>query len=319
MTENGSSKRIKFALQTNGVLLDDTFCSFLKQEGWLVGLSIDGRETENDSYRKNYDGKGSYEAVSAAMERLKRHQVEFNTLTVITKANVQKAKELFNFFLQEGSGYMQFIPCYEVIDGKPAPFCCSPEEFGAFMCELFDLWYNNGHIKSYVRFFEELLMSYVTLAPGGCNQAPKCIAAPVVEHTGDVYPCDFFVESNWYLGNIADQSLQSMLDSSRYAAFYNSKRDVGTECADCKWLCLCNGDCKKNRSTGEKSYFCEGYKLFFAHSHKAFLKMKQDILSQNNKEGQYYRQLNHMISRNDKCPCGSGNKYKKCCMPIKAI
>ena len=179
--------------------------------------------------------------------------------------------------------------------------------------------YNNGHIKSYVRFFEELLMSYVTLAPGGCNQAPKCIAAPVVEHTGDVYPCDFFVESNWYLGNIADQSLQSMLDSSRYAAFYNSKRDVGTECADCKWLCLCNGDCKKNRSTGEKSYFCEGYKLFFAHSHKAFLKMKQDILSQNSKEGQYYRQLNHMISRNDKCPCGSGNKYKKCCMPIKAI
>ncbi len=309
---------IALSIQTNGILLDDDFCDFLARERWLVGLSIDGNKQEHDLYRKKCDGSGSFAEVSEAMKRLKRHGVDFNTLTVITRANVDKPKELFRFFMEYGNGYMQFIPCYEENNGVPCDFCCQPEQFGLFLCQMFDLWYDSGKIRAYIRFYEELLHSYVTLASAGCSYGPECIAAPVVEHTGDVYPCDFFVDKFWRLGNVNDDSLERMICSEKAVEFRRLKRDLAPECDKCKWRCICNGDCKKNRMPNGKSYFCQSYKMFFEYSRPRFLELKSQLLAGDTPKAVYYAGVNREIRRNSQCPCGSGRKYKKCCMPIKS-
>lgn len=317
--KNLRDKQISFALQTNGVLLDEEFCKFLSAENWLVGLSIDGDKSTHDRYRKNYGASGSFSRVYNGMSLLKKHKVDFNTLTVITRENVGDAKGLFNFMRTHGSGFMQFIPCYEIDDGGVAQFCASPQQFGTFLCDMFDLWYNGGRVETYVRLFDELLISYVSLAACGCNQAPQCMAALVVEHTGEVYPCDFFVDPEWKLGDIETHPFADMLNSDKYHSFKYSKADPTSECRSCRFRCLCHGDCKKNRTDSGLSYFCESYKMLFKHCHEPMLRLKSEILAQKTPQTEYFRRLNQSVSRNYKCPCGSGDKYKKCCQPVKDL
>ncbi len=312
------AQSVSYCLQTNGLLLDDGFCRFLADNKFLVGLSYDGTEAVNDSYRTDYAGRGTAKRVLETARRLKRYGVSFNTLSVVTKENVGRAVEIYDDLKVNGSGYMQFIPCMETDEtGRVMDFCMTPKEYGDFLCESFELWYNGGNPTEYVRFFEELLISYVSYKSPGCSQQCKCAVAPVIEYDGSVYPCDFFVQEDKYLGNIRDLKLTDIEQSPAYNIFRNIKwSKANEECRICKWRGLCFGDCRKNRIMPQgKSYFCESYKQFYEYSNEKYKALKKKVYAQRPE----LMRAERSIGRNDACPCGSGDKYKNCCMRVKGI
>jgi len=314
----GVGQSVSYFMQTNGLLIDDEFCKFLKENNFLVGLSFDGTAEINDCFRVDYKNCGTAERVLKAEKLLKKHNVDFNTLTVVTKKNVSKGKEIYEFLKENGSGYMQFIPCIETDEkGNVREFCMTAEEYGKFLCETFDLWYNGGKPDTYVRFFEETLISYASYKSVNCSQLPSCIAAPVIEYDGSMYPCDFFVQKNMYLGNINDKNFSEISQGEVFNIFKYAKwQNVDDECKKCRWKGLCFGDCCKNRINGEKkSYFCEGYKMFYEYSAEKFLQLKRKIFESRPD----LKKFENSLERNDVCPCGSGDKYKNCCMKTKRL
>ncbi len=311
-------QNIHYSIQTNGLLLDEEFCVFLKDNNFLVGLSFDGTEEINDYFRVDYSGKGTSKNVLNAVNLLKKYGIEFNILCVITNKNAGKGKEIYSFLKKNGCDYMQFIPCLEIDEnGKVRDFCMTSKEYGKFLCDTFDLWYNGGKPDTYVRFFEETLISYVTYKGVNCSYMPSCAVAPVIEYNGDIFPCDFFVENSNYMGNINTIDFSDLEKNPDLLEFKLVKwKYVNEDCKKCKWKGLCFGDCRKNRIGIEnKSYFCEGYKMFFEYSHEKFISLKKDIL--NSKK--YIYDFESSLNRNDSCPCGSGYKFKNCCMDIKKV
>lgn len=319
------NQTVSIALQTNGILLNHDWAHLLRKNNVLVGLSLDGPADIHDAHRRTFNDEDTHHIVTKNMEILKEVGVEFNTLTVITKANVNRGKELVDYFLNNASGYMQFIPCVEVIDNKIAHYTPTPIEYADFLIEVFDLWYNDGKPNFYVRLFDEMLISFVEYAPASCYFAPKCVANLVVEHNGSIYPCDFFVEDDWYLGNINKESLKKIVENPKLIQFINRKLDLDDKCKGCKWRCICCGDCIKYRYDidGQKTksaYFCEGYKKFFEYAAPKLSDLKRSLLNDNSlPKSVYWRKMEASIQRNKPCLCGSGVKYKKCCYPVKGI
>ncbi len=313
------------AIQTNGILLDEAWAEFLKKNNVLVGLSVDGPETIHNTHRLDRGRKGTHEIVATKMQMLKDMSVEFNTLTVITKANVGRAAELIDYFRTNGSSYMQFIPCVESLDGAIADYSPTPEEYGAFLKEAFDIWYNDGYPEFYIRLFDELLISFVEYVPASCYFAPTCTSNLVVEHDGSIYPCDFFVENEWKLGNINETSFAKIADNPKLNQFIERKRVLDEKCKNCDWRSLCFGDCPKYRLSEsgtriDSAYFCEGYKDFFQHAHPKLVKLKKRLLSDKSlPKNAYWNNLEKSLERNGPCPCGSGQKFKKCCQPVKSV
>jgi len=322
------SQQVVLALQTNGMLLDTEWAAFLKKNNFLVGLSIDGPASAHDCYRTRYDGSPTHEVVARNMAMLREQGVEFNTLTVVSKSNVHRAAEIFDYLQSNGSGYMQFIPCVEKdresADGSIAAFSPTPGEYADFLCTIFDKWIGDGMPSCYVRFFDEMLISYVNYRSPSCYFAPYCVANLVVEHNGDIFPCDFFVEPDWYLGNINTKTMEEIAANPKLQRFILRKNEIDSRCRTCKWLPLCWGDCCKYRLTQEGrssqyTYFCESYRHFFEYSQPKMLELKKKLLNGNDPRSSDWRMREKSIQRNDSCPCGSGLKFKKCCMPIKAL
>ena len=184
-------------LQTNGVLLDKDWCQLFHTYNFLIGVSLDGPEDVNDLYRVNKGAQGTWRKVMQGIEVMQREKVEFNILCVLSQANVHKPKELYKYFRSLGIQYMQFIPLAEFnADGSPLPFTITPEEYGRFMCEIFDLWWPERR-KVRVRFFDNLAEALAGQKPGSCTLHETCDSYVVVEYNGDVFPCDFFVEKDW--------------------------------------------------------------------------------------------------------------------------
>lgn len=316
------TQQVQLSLQTNGLLLNEEWATFLKEENFLVGLSVDGPQACHDTYRRGFDGSATHARVSHAMALLKAAEVDFNTLTVVTCGNADKPRELFDYFTREGSGYMQFIPCVEVIDGKVAPYTAAPRQLGAFWIELFDLWYHDGQPVTYIRLFDELLVSLMEFTSPGCPQRPRCAANLVVEHNGDIYPCDFFVEPGWKLGNLEAQSLAEICEHPLLPAFAQRKADTDAACTACRWRSLCWSDCPKywldNQGLpARKSYWCESYRMLLEHAYPFLKKLQARLLEEGHPRSAYWQRLYASLGRNDTCPCGSGMKLKKCCGPLK--
>lgn len=275
-------QRINHAFQTNGILLDEKWAEFLASENYLVGLSIDGRRRLHDIYRKDRKGNGTHDKVERTVKLFQQYGVEFNVLTVVNDQNVKKPEALFNYFMDLGIYYMQFIPCLEVINGQIAPFSAPIKEYGEFLCRIFDKWYNMGNPACYIRDFDEMLVYYSTNRHPSCTNSPFCNSTIVIEHNGDVYPCDFFVEPEWKLGNIKEKSLADMILSDKYKSFRASKQDIDEECLSCEYLNMCWGGCKKLRwnEYGERikhSYYCQAYKQFYKYSEKYFKQLAATI------------------------------------------
>ena len=291
-----AGKTISNALQTNGTLLDDAWCEFLKQNNFLVGLSIDGPRALHDKYRVDKGQKPTFDAVMRGLELLKEHRVEFNTLTVVNRANSQQPLEVYRFLKAIGSEFIQFIPLVERSAATPAkeagfdfaapPDFAAPEnawspvtewsvaavQYGNFLCAIFDEWVRRDVGATFVQLFDVALGNWMGLGSALCVFAEKCGTALAIEHNGDLYSCDHYVYPRYKLGNVMNQSLGAMVNSPAQMKFGSDKSDLLPKfCRECEVRFACNGECPKHRfnSTpdGEAglNYLCSAYKKFFNH------------------------------------------------------
>lgn len=274
---HGRGSLVGNGMQTNGLAIDAAWADFLHRYRFLVGLSIDGPRRVHDRYRTGPDGGGTFDRVRDAARRLLDRGVAVNALAVVTDYSAEFPEEIYGFFRDLGLAHMQFIPCYEVHESpsglRPAPDAVSPAAWGRFLCAVYDRWradFRDGAPTTSIRFFESLLFSYAGLAPPDCSLMEECGAYLVVEHTGDVYPCDFYVEAGRRLGNVMTHDLRDLLNAEAQRAFGRAKMDVPLDCADCPWSNRCQGGCPKDRQRGDGdlgiNYFCESYRRFFAHA-----------------------------------------------------
>jgi uncharacterized protein len=274
---NGQS--VSNAMQTNGVLIDERWCRLFRSFNWLIGISIDGPQEIHDRYRVNKGGQPTWRKVMDGVECMRKHGVEFNALCVISQSNVDKPQEVYRFFRSLGIDFVQYIPLSEFDDeGKPFPFTITPEQYGRFMCETFDLWWPERR-KVRIRAFDNLAESLAGQTPGNCTMHESCDSYAVVEYNGDVYPCDFFVESDWKLGNINTDSWPEIARRQRRFEFAANKSIPHPECVACEYLSLCHCGCPKHRHDparrfGDLDYFCSAYKMIFG---KAVAPLKKDV------------------------------------------
>ncbi len=305
-------------LQTNGLLINDDWAAFLAHYNFLVGLSLDGPPHVHDHYRRTRGGRPSFEQVMRAQKVLHRGGVEHNFLVMVTPVSAPRAAEIYRFFVGRGFRYLQVIPCVEYVADtrQPEPYTVSAADYGRFMCDLFDLWADGDWRKVFVRDFNDFLSVYMGRVMPTCIHRQRCGDYVVIEYNGDVYPCDFFVEPELKLGNIMDRPLAEIVEDSLFAEFCDHKSDYAPECTRCEWLWLCYGACPKHRlvATGSWSghnHLCAGYRVFFEHADERFRAMAEELQREGGRSG---RVGVAAVGRNDPCPCGSGRKYKKCCM-----
>jgi len=259
------------SIQTNAILIDDNWARLFKEYNWLLGVSLDGPEKVNDLYRYNKEGRGTWKRVIQSIETLQKHRVEFNCLCVLSQASVDKPRELYRFYRSLGVDNIQFIPLAEFTPvGAPQPFTITPEQYGKFLCEIFDLWWPDRR-KVRIRFFDNTAEALAGMKPGTCTMHETCDSYVVVEYNGDVYPCDFFVESGWKLGNMTLDSWSEIARRQRRFNFASKKTIAHPECQVCEYLSICHGGCPKyrhgpNGRFEELDYFCSAYKMIFAKS-----------------------------------------------------
>jgi len=343
-------KKIGNSFQTNGTKLDSDWCNFFADNKMLVGISIDGAEHNHNHYRKTPSGGPTFQRVMKGIELLHKHKVEFNTLSVVNDYNVHFASETYRFLKQIGSGFMQFLPVVERIsdsmgendlmlvapvhgEANVAPWTVGAKDYGKFLITVFDEWVRNDVARYFVQLFDTTLANYTGENPGLCVFAETCGDALVMEHNGDVFSCDHFVFPEYYLGNIQEAQLIDLVKSQRQFDFGIEKRNLLPRyCLQCDVRYACHGECPKHRflltPDGKPglNYLCEGYKMFFKHAEPFMDYMAKELKSKRppanvmnwirNKENQVIKPL--IPGRNDLCPCGSGKKYKNCCM-IKGI
>jgi len=310
-------------LQTNATLIDNDMAEHFAKYKFLLGVSLDGPPETHDFYRKNLAGSGSHADVMKAGEILKKHKVEFNTLTLVSKSNVAKPVEVYSYLAGNGFLYHQYIPCVEFdADGTPMPWTITGEEWGNFMCSIFDRWIAGDTRKVSVRLFDSILTYLVEGQRNVCNIGKNCCQYFVVEHNGDVYPCDFFVRSELRLGNLKDFTWEQLQDSGAYRNFGSLKSKWNSVCEKCEFIEICSADCLKNRLPQSQnnprtlSWLCAGWKIFYKHSLHRLKKLAEKIKQERfieNQRTQGNSPVVLKVERNDPCRCGSGRKYKKCC------
>lgn len=273
-------QNVSNSMQTNGILLDDRWCRLFKSYNWLVGISIDGPEPLHDLYRFDKGGAGTWRKVMAGIECLKKHGVDFNALCVLSQANVEKPAELYKFFRSLGIDYIQYIPLSEFDSaGNPLPFTITPEQYGRFLSQTFDLWWPERR-KVRIRYFDNIAEAVAGQKPGCCTLHETCDSYVVIEFNGDVYPCDFFVEKDWKLGNINLDSWTEIARRQRRYQFAANKTIAHPECRVCEYQSICHGGCPKHRhdphrNFAELDYFCASYKTIFAKAVPALRKELQ--------------------------------------------
>jgi uncharacterized protein len=276
MRKFGRGRSIANGLQTNGLFLDNAWARFLQHFNFLVGLSLDGPCHIHDRYRQTRDGNGTWATVTDRAKMLLDAGVAVNALSVVTDYAADFPEETYTFFKEAGLSHMQFIPCVEFAPDGPGgvqPFTVSPEKFGSFLCTVFDLWLSDfieGQPTTSIRFFDSIFYRYVGLTPPECTLQERCGHYLVVEHTGDVYACDFFVEPEWHLGNLHETQLSDLLNSEKQQQFGTMKTNLPEACRSCRWLSLCGGGCTRHRRPPEApeapGYLCEAYRRFFEHA-----------------------------------------------------
>jgi uncharacterized protein len=278
--------QIENTFQTNGVLLNDDWCRFFHENNFLIGLSIDGPKELHDFYRKDKGGHGTLDRVVRAARLLQKQKVEFNVLCTVNRHNADHPSEVYRFFRDElGVNYIQFIPIVERINEngetgfqegeRVTDRSVRPEQWGRFLIEMFDEWVKRDVGRTFILNFDGALAGWLNMAGTVCIFGPTCGQGMALEHNGDLYSCDHFVEPNYYLGNILKTPMIELVASEKQRKFgQNKKETLPRYCRQCKVLHICNGECPKNRFVetpdGEPglNYLCEGYRAFFAHADK---------------------------------------------------
>lgn len=347
----GEGRKIQNAFQTNGTLLDDAWGEFLVAENFLVGLSVDGPAHLHDAYRVDKQQRPTFERVMKGMEVLKRHKVEFNTLTVINAKNSLEPLAVYRFLKEIGSGFIQFIPLVERESNAPAkslgldlaappalgekpggpvrvtPWSVGAAQYGEFLVSIFEEWVRKDVGKVFVQIFDVALGNWAGMGSGLCVFAETCGSAMAIEHNGEVYSCDHYVYPEYRLGNLMNTSLGAMVESEQQRGFgLDKKRTLPRYCQGCEVKFACNGECPKHRFArtpdGEwgLNYLCPSYKRFFNHV-DPYMKSMTKLLAARRAPAEIMRMiaeqeaaaLRNAPGRNSPCPCGSGRRFKQCC------
>lgn len=293
-------RQICNSIQTNGTLLTDEWCEFLRANNFLVGISIDGPQEFHDEYRRTATGKPSWHKVMQGINLLKKHGVEWNAMAVVNSFNGEYPLDFYHFFKDNGCTYLQFTPVVERImhyhdgrhlaninspeDSELADFSISPQQWGDFLIAIFDEWVRNDVGRTFVEIFDCTLANWCGVSPGICVYSKNCGHAGVMEFNGDVYSCDHFVSPEYKLGNIRNQTIYEMLYGQKQKAFSRMKfNELPRQCRECELEFACHGECPKNRFVrdkyGEKglNYLCEGYHAFYKHVSPYMEFMKNEI------------------------------------------
>ena len=296
-------RRIDNVIQTNGTLLTDEWCEFFAQNHWLVGISIDGPQPYHDHYRLTAAGKPSWQKVMQGIKLLKKHGVEWNAMAVVNAYNVNHPLEFYRFFKENGCQFLQFTPIVErqtrhedgrtlasLADKDEIPLSeasVTPEQWGYFLCAIFDEWVRKDVGKIFVEIFDCTLANWMGVSPGICAYSKECGHAGVMERNGDVYSCDHFVFPEYKLGNIRDHSLIDMLYGEQQQEFSRLKHSsLPRQCKECDMKFACHGECPKNRFMKDKygdsglNYLCPGYYHYYQHVAPYMDYMKQELMSQ---------------------------------------
>lgn len=296
-------RRIDNVIQTNGTLLTDEWCEFFAQNHWLVGISIDGPQPDHDHYRLTAAGKPSWKKVMQGIKLLKKHGVEWNAMAVVNAYNANHPLEFYRFFKENGCQFLQFTPIVERLtrheDGRNlaslvdkdeislSEASVAPEQWGYFLCAIFDEWVRKDVGKIFVEIFDCTLANWMGISPGICAYSKECGHAGVMEHNGDVYSCDHFVFPEYKLGNIRDHSLIDMLYGEQQQEFSRLKHSsLPRQCKECDMEFACHGECPKNRFMKDKygdsglNYLCPGYYHYYQHVAPYMDYMKQELMSQ---------------------------------------
>lgn len=324
-----SDRRITNGIQTNGTLLDDNWCRFLAAEGFSVGISLDGPQEIHDRYRVTKNQQPTHRQVMRGYRLLQKHGIPNDILCVVNSYNVQYPAEVYRFFRQIGARYIGFLPLVEPQPQAEAGVSLRTvpaDAFGAFLCTVFDEWMSKDIGRIQVQIIEEATRTAFGQEHSLCIFRQTCGDIPVIEHNGDFFACDHFVDPEHRLGNIQESPLAALLESPEQKAFGQAKLDgLPRYCRQCEALDMCNGECPKNRilytPDGEfgLNYLCTAYKRFFTHC-RPFIEQLAALWQRQIREQGSQSQPNRSerekpkTGRNDPCPCGSGRKYKKCCL-----
>jgi uncharacterized protein len=347
-------QQVGYSMQTNGTRLDDEWGAFLKEHNFLIGLSVDGPRERHNVYRVNKGGQGSFDQVMRGWEFLRKHEVDFNVLCTVHAANADHPLEVYRFFRDElKAEFVQFIPIIERGTPDTLPMAnqgwserpggerplytqdghmvthrsVKPKQYGSFLIDIFEEWVRRDVAKVYVQIFDVTLGSHVG-QHSLCIFAPTCGNALALEHNGDLYACDHFVEPDYLLGNIQETHMIELVASDQQRKFGMDKRDTLPKyCRECEVRFACHGGCPRNRfiKTPDNepglNYLCAGYKLFFHHVDQP-MRIMTGLLRQNRAPAeimQWYsaRDLERAqafadAKPNDPCPCGSGRKFRQC-------
>jgi len=321
-------------MQTNGTLLDDEWCQFFKENNFLIGISIDGPRELHNIYRVDKKGEGSFDRVMRGLRLLQKHGVEYNVLTTVNRINADHPLEVYRFLRDEaGADWIQFIPVVERINEEGYTLyqkgntvsdrSVQPEQFGSFLSRIFDEWVRNDVGKLFVQTFEASVRRWLGLPSGMCVFEETCGAGLVLEHNGDLYSCDHFVEPEYLLGNIMEKEISELAASEKQYRFgKNNRNTLPKVCCECDVLFACMGECPKNRflvtSTGESglNYLCKGWKAFFHHIDFP-MKLMAGLIRRGYPASEVMRVIAleeafAQTGRNEPCPCGSGKKFKRC-------
>ena len=337
-------QRAVYTIQTNGTLLDEEWAAFFEEHAFLVGISIDGPRELHDAYRVNKGGKGSFDQVMRGLAHLRAAGVEWNALTTVHAANGDRGLDVYRFLRDEcGARFVQFIPIIERVaeasDGevpwsswRDRPLYVQEgdavtnrsiggEQYGRFLIDVFEEWVRRDVGEVYVQMFDVALANWVGEPPGLCVHSETCGLALALEHTGDLYSCDHFVEPRHLLGNIAEHRMLDLVASPQQRAFGLAKRDtLPRYCLECDVRFACHGGCPKDRfiptPDGEPglNYLCPGFKAFFHHVDGPMRFMTEQLQRDQapSEIMALYATEDAKRGRNDPCTCGSGRKWKHC-------
>jgi uncharacterized protein len=320
-----AGRDIRNGIQTNGTLLDDDWCRFLAAEGFAVGISLDGPAPMHDRYRRTKDGRPVHEQTMRGYRLLQQHRVSCEILCVVGAHNVQSSSDVYQFLRQLEAPYLSFLPLVERrpeaqsgVSERTVP----AEAWGDFLCAIFDEWAARDIGRVKVQILEEAVRPAFQQEHTLCIFKEVCGGVPVVEHNGDFYCCDHFTDAEHRLGNIRQMPLAALLDSPAQQAFGRAKRDTLPHCCQvCEVRAMCNGECPRNRflvtPDGEPglNYLCTGYKRFFTHC-RPFVTEVAALWHRTQPPPMpaVAPEITRRVGRNDPCPCGSGRKYKNCCL-----
>lgn len=328
--------RVENTFQTNGILLNDEWCRFFHENNFLIGLSLDGPKELHDTYRKDKGGHGTFDRVMKAVRLLQNHKVEFNILCTVNSKNADHPLDVYRFFRDDvHAHYIQFIPIVERDNesgyqegNKVTDRSVRPEQFGRFLIEIFDEWIKRDAGRTFVLNFDGALAGWLGRAGTVCIFGRTCGLGMALEHNGDLYSCDHFVEPNYHLGNILKTPMTELAASDKQRKFGRDKKDTLPQfCRRCAFLFACNGECPKNRfietPDGEPglNYLCAGYKAFFNHAQEP-MRIMAELIRRGRPAGEVMKvmgteekgsgNVSMKPGRNEPCFCGSGVKFKKC-------